>query len=62
MFLELLLIILFALISWLLYNNITLAIIMGFTAIIFVLVAFQEQDEFRIKSLYRRKNTNGIKR
>lgn len=53
MFLELLLIILFALISWLLYNNITLAIIMGFTSIIFVLVAFQEQDEFRIKSLYR---------
>lgn len=56
MFLELLLIIFFALISWLLYNNITLAIIMGFTAIIFVLVAFQEQDEFRIKSLYRREH------
>ena len=56
MFLELLLIIFLALISWLLYNNITLAIIMGFTSIIFVLVAFQEQDEFRIKSLYRRKH------
>ena len=61
MFLELLLIILFALISWLLYNNITLAIIMGFTAIIFVLVHFKNKMNLELNH-YIGGNTNGIKR